>query len=353
MPIPVLSLPPDARTNYVISQLEGEKLTIPGSKGTFRILASAKQTNGAMSIFQSGAVLSDAPGFHFHNYAHDVFMVTKGFLKLYNGPKCRIMGPGDFAYIPPAIIHNPELLGPHTETVGLVTPGNWIDFFRYVGETYHGLIVPEHDNRDLKGHIVSKMIPAMQAKKDFDVNFVRDPNFKPPAVSDWEGTENVLPGELEPYFLRANTGPRWMAGGIMSRPFITTKQSGGKFAISSIESSGDYGASGLFEKYVAFPSVDHCFVVFEGALKVNLKGEEAWTTVREGETLVIAAGQAFKLGFGSKYVRAWSFTGGKGIEALVEAAGDPYEAFVLPDRADVLGADKVRVACGEIGAELE
>jgi mannose-6-phosphate isomerase-like protein (cupin superfamily) len=54
-----------------------------------------------MAVFTSGAVLSDAPGFHYHDRAHDVFLVTKGFLKLYNGDQCRIMGPGDFAYVPP------------------------------------------------------------------------------------------------------------------------------------------------------------------------------------------------------------------------------------------------------------
>lgn len=93
--------PPTTGAAYAIPQLEGERITIPGSKGTFRILASSKQTNGLMAVFQSGAVLSDAPGFHYHNHAHDVFLVTKGFLKLWNGDKCRLMGPGDFAYVPP------------------------------------------------------------------------------------------------------------------------------------------------------------------------------------------------------------------------------------------------------------
>lgn len=95
------SSPPDGREPYIIGQLEGERITIPGSKGVFRILASSKQTGGTMAVFQSAAVLSDAPGFHYHNEAHDVFLVTKGYLKLWNGEKCRIMGPGDFAYVPP------------------------------------------------------------------------------------------------------------------------------------------------------------------------------------------------------------------------------------------------------------
>lgn len=95
------SQPPASQESYVIPQLEGERITIPGSKGVFRILASAKQTNNKIAVFTSGAVLSDAPGFHYHNEAHDVFLVTKGYLKLWNGDQCRIMGPGDFAYVPP------------------------------------------------------------------------------------------------------------------------------------------------------------------------------------------------------------------------------------------------------------
>jgi len=96
-----LSTPPTTGESYIIGQYEGERITLPGSKGAFRILASAKQTQGKISVFTSAAVLSDAPGFHYHNEAHDVFLVTKGFLKLWNGDKCKIMGPGDFAYIPP------------------------------------------------------------------------------------------------------------------------------------------------------------------------------------------------------------------------------------------------------------
>jgi hypothetical protein len=95
------SEPPENGSPYIIGQLEGERISIPGSKGVFRILASAKQTCNKIAVFTSGAVLSDAPGFHYHNQAQDVFLVIKGYLKLWNGDKCRIMGPGDFAYIPP------------------------------------------------------------------------------------------------------------------------------------------------------------------------------------------------------------------------------------------------------------
>jgi mannose-6-phosphate isomerase-like protein (cupin superfamily) len=104
-PIQTTNTPPSSTSPYIIPQYEGERITIPGSKGVFRILASTTQTHNKIAVFTSGAVLSDAPGFHYHNEAHDVFLVTKGTLKLWNGDMCRIMGVGDFAYVPPVGIN--------------------------------------------------------------------------------------------------------------------------------------------------------------------------------------------------------------------------------------------------------
>jgi hypothetical protein len=73
--------------------------------------------------------------------------------------------------------------------MGLVAPGDWIDFFRYVGETYKGIIVPENDDRNLGAMLGEKM---MVAKDRFDVHFKRD--YQPPEVADWMDSEKVLPG---------------------------------------------------------------------------------------------------------------------------------------------------------------
>ncbi|CAN8104109.1 unnamed protein product [Discula destructiva] len=351
MSIPVLTTPPDARTGYIIDQLEGERITIPGSKGVFRMLASSKQTQGGIAVFSSGAVLSDAPGFHWHKHAHDVFLVTKGFLKVYNGDKCRIMSPGDFAYVPPTVIHNPDQLGPHTETLGLVAPGDWVDFFRYITDSYDGIIVPESDSRNLKGHLMSKMKAAPQ---DFDVNFVRPgvDDYTPPEVGEWLDTDNVLPAPLQPYFLRANTGPRHILGGVMSRPFILAAQNEGKFAITSLESSSAYGASPLADKWLTFETVDHVLCVQEGLLRVKLRGGEC-AEVREGQTVMVPAGQGFVLEFGSRYVRAITFTNGKGIEELIKLAGADCPSVVLPEEAAPFDSAKLQKAAGEVQATLD
>lgn len=224
------------------------------------------------------------------------------------------------------VVHNPEMIGPHTEIQGLITPGDWVDFFRYVSEPYEGILVPETDNRDLKSILIPKV---MAAKGRFDVVF--QPHYEPPEVSDWTKDDTKLPEGKEGYFLRSNTGPCWMLGGVMSRPFATTKQSDGLFAISSIESSKDYGET-VFSKYMNFASVDHCLCVMEGTLKVSLQGLGD-SLFREGETVVIPAGQAFALGFESKYVKVHSFSDGDGIEALIHQLGKQVEEVVLPDQA--------------------
>jgi len=193
----------------------------------------------------------------------------------------------------------------------------------------------------------------MSAAKDkYDVNFVRPGQYQPPEVGEWLDTENALPGPLEPYFLRANTGPRWLLGGVMSRPFINAAQCEGRFAISSIEGSGAYpkGSSSPLARWsLVFPTVDHCFVVSEGLLKVKLEGEEGWSSVREGQTLVVAAGQEFTLAFGSRYVRAISFTNGPGIEELIQTAGSPFEGFVLPEEPPTWDEERFREAAARLG----
>jgi mannose-6-phosphate isomerase-like protein (cupin superfamily) len=343
MVVPTCEVPPEARTNYIVDQLEGERVTIPGSKGVFRILASSKQTNGSMAIFTSGSVIADAPGFHWHEQAHDVFLVTKGFLKLWAGDKCRILGPGDFAYVPPKVIHNPEQLGPHTELLGLVAPGDWIDFFRYVGETYEGIVVPEFDDRDLKKALMSKL---MSAKDRFDVHFSRD--YQPPEVGEWLPEESVLGKPGEAYFLRANTGPRWMLGGVMSRPFILSSQTAGKFSMSSIESSKAYSRSPL-SRWLKFATVDHCFVVKEGVFSVKIKGDAQWNDVREGQTIVIAAGETFMIKFSSMFVRVWSCANGRGIEELIQRAGREYQGYVIWDVFNSWQEGKIDRVCEELG----
>lgn len=210
--------------------------------------------------------------------------------------------------------------------------------------------MPESDDRDLK----SLLIPKVMAAKDrFDVNFVRD--YNPPEVGEWRDDENVLPEPLTPYFLRANTGPRQILGGVMSRPFIYASQCSGKFAISSIESSNQYGSSAFAQQWLTFKDVHHCFTVQEGILKVRLKEENSdkWNEVREGQTLLVPAGKAFVLDFGSRYVRAITFTNGPGLEEVVRLAGSDCPTVVLPEKPAAYESSKLQDVLGQVGVVAE
>lgn len=254
------------------------------------------------------------------------------------------------------------MLGPVSQSLGLVTPGDWVDFFRHVSEPFTGLLAPQHDSRDLKSLIIPKV---MAAKDRFDVVFVRPgvpntelPNkaahhYVPPQEGAWGEGDEKLPEGVEPYYLRADTGPRWMLGGVLSRPMATTVQSGGKFAISSIESSSIYPAASqpFAGKTLTFKSTHHVLFVREGKLAVSLQGGEK-SVLGEGETAVLPAGTGFQLGFESRFVRFWSFASGDGIEALVHKAGESYEAMVLPDEVEAFEGKRLQEVAKEFGVEI-
>lgn len=182
----------------------------------------------------------------------------------------------------------------------------------------------------------------------FDVHF--HPNHVGVEVSEWSSKDEILPSRVEPYYLKANTGPRWLLGSVLSRPFCTTKQSAGKFAISSIESSSVYLAN-VFARKLRFPEVHHMFVVFEGVLEVEVDGCEP-AQIHQGETVFITKNVGFSLGFKSKFVRLWSFSTGDGIEALIQAAGSPHEGFVIPDEEAPFDEARMKAACEAFNVKL-
>ncbi|KNG50237.1 cupin domain-containing protein [Stemphylium lycopersici] len=337
--IPRTVLPLGKPMPYIIESHEGESITIPGTKSVFRILASAAETDGQMSVFGMDGTLADPPGFHYHNHAHDVFMCTKGRLKVWADEKCRILYPGDFAYVPPGVVHQPMLLdhGPN-ETMGLVTPGDWVDFFRFVSEAYDGVLCDEFDSRN-PGAVFGPKIKEIKEK--YDVVF--QPQFKGAEVGEWEEGECKLPEGQEAYFLKANTGPCHLLEGLLSRPFVTTKQSKsptGNFSITSIESSNRMKNSVLGKGFV-FEKVHQVYYVLDGAISLTVNGE-AGNLVRAGETAFIPAGTEVAIEFVDRYVRFWSYASGDGLEALIAEAGGAFEGKLVPDQTRELDTEKVQ-----------
>ncbi|KKY18702.1 putative cupin domain protein [Phaeomoniella chlamydospora] len=177
----------------------------------------------------------------------------------------------------------------------------------------------------------------MKAKGQFDVHF--HPHHVGAGVSEWKKEDEKLPDGVEPYYLRANTGPHYLLGGVISRPFMTTKQTGGKFAISSIETSSKYTKS-IFSSPLVFEKVSHCFCVNEGTVELKL-GDGSSELVIPGESAFVPAGVSFSLTFKTKLVNLWSFASGPGIEDVIERSGQPYDSIVIPHQAPEIDEKKV------------
>lgn len=90
----------------------------------------------------------------------------------------------------------------------------------------------------------------------------------------------------------------------------------------------------------------------EGKLKVEMEGSPGENVLHDGETVVISAGQGFKLSFASPFVKIFSVTNGRGIETLIQDAGKPFEGLVLPDTVEAIDLDKLARVCQEVGATL-
>ncbi|KAH7392515.1 RmlC-like cupin domain-containing protein [Pyrenochaeta sp. MPI-SDFR-AT-0127] len=348
--IPRVQEPLGKPTPYIIPAYEGESITIPGTKSTFRILASAAETDGLMSVFGMDGTLADPPGFHYHNEAHDVFMCTKGRLKVWAGDRCKILYPGDFAYVPPGVVHQPMLLDKGiNETVGLVTPGQWVDFFRFVSERYDGVVADEFDSRN-PGAVFGPKIKEIKEK--YDVVF--QPQFKGAEVSDWSAEDEKIPEGQEAYFLKANTGPCHLLEGILSRPFITTKQSTGptgNFAVTSIESSNRLTNS-ILSKPFSFSKVHQVYHILDGAISLTVNGG-AGNLVRSGESAFIPAGTDVAIEFVDRYVRFWAYSSGDGLETLIAEAGGAFEGTVVPDQIRAADVEKVRKVAESLNVAIE
>ncbi|KAF7519299.1 hypothetical protein G7054_g13140 [Neopestalotiopsis clavispora] len=336
--------PPEDGSSYIIDRWDGETFTLPGSKGAFHMWASQKQTGNTFSVFGWDGPASDQ-GFHRHKITHDVFLLTEGRIKVYCGDDCKILEPGDFASVPPGLLHKPTPLGPITRVVPLISPGDWVDFFRGFKDDFDGVMFPEFDDRDPLADGLSRLPPGFQEKTDTYLEVVENP-VEP---SEWTEENHILPDEVKGYYLQHDKGPRWLLGSIVSRPFITTKQSNGRFAISSITSSDSLGQSVFEETRLSFPQANHLFLLLDGLLEITI-GKAKPTIAHAGEVIFLAAGTPFSLRCTSRYVRFYSYVNGNGIESIIHEAGNRVEGVALPDKPAPVDPGRFREAIQKLGS---
>jgi hypothetical protein len=194
------------------------------------------------------------------------------------------------------------------------------------------------------------LIPRLkEAAERFDM--VPQPHVQPFAPQPWvDGKDNVLPGDLRPYFLRAGTEPAYRLGGSVVRVLATTIESAGRFAIGSLEGSSFY-ENGVLAAGMEFPSVHHAFHIVEGTFGFDVDG--AAVTLTAAETLYVPKGSRFEVRFQSRYAKAYVFASGGGLVELFAKAGEDYALPIIPEAEGAVDLVRLERISKEMGIILQ
>lgn len=217
--------------------------------------------------------------------------------------------------------------------VGLIVPGGWEEFFRFIGEPYSGPMWPMNDDRN----VFEVLIPKIKAAAEqFDM--VPCPQHKQFGPQEWQADENQLPGSPDPYFLKNATGPAYESGGTVCRPLVTTAESHDKFAIGSIEGSSQHHKNSIFAKEgqcLRFDNVHHAFQVVQGSVEFHLDSS-APSKLAVGELIYVPKGTAFRFEAKSRNTKMYAFANGGGLVEVFCKLGKEYKSPIAPEKADLV-----------------
>lgn len=224
--------------------------------------------------------------------------------------------------------------------VGLIVPGGWEEFFRFIGEPYDGPMWPVEDNRNFFEVLLPKL---KAASEQFDM--VPCPQHQAVEPQAWSDIDGRLPGKMEPFFLRSGTGPAYLVGGTLCRPLISTAESAGKFAIGCIEASSHKDMqSGIFGKSrrrLRFETTHHAFQVVQGEMEFWV-GEASPSTLAAGELLYVPRGTAFSFAATTRFAKMYAFANGGGMVELLQRLGSSHASPVLPEKASSWDESKLQ-----------
>ena len=142
-------------------------------------------------------------------------------------------------------------------------------------------------------------------------------------------SDSVLPDSTKPYFLKADKGPKYAAGGLLVKPIVRPAQADGKFAIARIEGGSATAHEAFSGQTFKFAESHHAFLIDEGSFEFQIQGETK--AVATGETVFVPAGMAFSFKVTTRHGAAYAFTNGGGLVEVLVGSGEAYTQPVISE----------------------
>jgi quercetin 2,3-dioxygenase len=125
---------------YVLEAGEGVHLL--SGDTVHSLLTTNEATDGKFLALVSEGPKGQPIGEHAHKYTNETFMCLQGEMTLWvDGVELHLL-PGDFAYVPAGTGHRFRCDAHYTKFLGVLTPGQFEDFFRVLGDPYEYPIFP-------------------------------------------------------------------------------------------------------------------------------------------------------------------------------------------------------------------
>ncbi|HVP03425.1 MAG TPA: quercetin 2,3-dioxygenase [Solirubrobacteraceae bacterium] len=317
-------LPPDS-VPYVLESGQGRAYLLLGEVG--RTLAGGEQTNGQMSVLTCTGPSAPRPiPLHFHEAEHDLFYCVRGRMQVWCDGVSRVLGPGDFASVPPGAVHAYQLLDHSSMFMGPIVPAGWDTFFAFTGTPYDGPMYPPVDPSP------PPFEKFAAAESKYHMTYVHDQ----PYAEATTGPDDALPGAEEPYFLRAGEGPRHAAFGQVAFQILTGAQTRDRLGMAVVE--GPKGSVVPAHRHERTPEAIY---VLDGLVRARVAGEEH--LLARGDFLNVPAGTVHELTFERPLTRYATMNAPAGIERLHELCGRAAEHRIyspVPEPADPAGLER-------------
>jgi quercetin 2,3-dioxygenase len=185
------------------------------------VIARNKDTGGLFEgVIYSGGKSTSLP-LHRHAGAHEAVLALAGQVALHLHGRDFILARGDYASIPPGVLHGHRFLSHHTELLSWTVGGSVTPMFPVLGVSYPGHVHPPPQDLVVESGKLSRASAVADVSFDLGVNWEHD--------AQEPCSYGSLPDGFVPYTRQAGEGDCRIAGSTIFNMLTRQRNSAGKF----------------------------------------------------------------------------------------------------------------------------